>query len=277
MKTITKLTLILVFSVFAFSGFSQISNTDPKHINVYNDSPKIETDEYIITIEDVVSNVKYAKFKIKITNKTSDYLLFKGEECLYVADATTIKAQEKPAFIDPFSSKSKVIEFKGTEGLHLDKFNVEIKGLFRITVGENIFSAPDFQLPPSSKDFNSGQFVCTLLKTEQETQSTWARFSCKYNGQKIGFINPAKCVIKLPDGKEFASTNLKSKSEMMLPGEESKFIADFQIPAKTADMQFTTMNIVWKETFSESTAKPLANQKASFEIDAASTAARNKK
>lgn len=276
MKTISKLSVILILLVVTFSGYSQISNTDPKHINVYNDSPKIETDDYIITIEDVVSNIKYAKFKIKITNKTSDYLLFKGEECIYTTDATTIKALEKPAFIEPFSSKSKVIEFKGTEGLHVDKFGVEIKGLYKITIGETNFSAPDFQLPPNSKDFTSGSFVCTLLKTDQETQSTWARFSCKYNGQKIGFINPAKCVVKLPDGKEFASANLKSKSEMMLPGDESKFYADFQIPAKTADMQFTTMNIVWKETFSESTAKPLPNQKAAFDVDPAKTAARNK-
>ena len=276
MKTTSKLTFILIFSLYVFSGFSQISNTDPKHLNVYNDAQKTENNEYIITIEDVVSNVKTAKFKIKITNKTSDYLLFKGEECVYTGNTTTINAQEKPAFIEPFSSKTKVIEFKGTEGLHLDKFNIDIKGLYRIAIGENNFSAPDFQLPPSSKDFTSGPFVCTLLRTEQETQSTWARFSCKYNGQKIGFINPGKCVVKLPDGKEFSSTNLKSIAEMLLPGEESKFMADFQIPAKTADMQFTTMNIVWKESFSESTAKPLSNQKLTFEIDPAKTAAKNK-
>jgi hypothetical protein len=276
MKTITKITISLVFSIFTFSCYSQISTSDPKHINVYNDAQKIENDEYIITIEDVVSNVKYAKFKIKITNKTSDYLLYKGDECIYIADAINVKAQEKPVFIEPFSTKSKVIEFKGTEGFHLDKFVAEIKGLYRITIGETNYTAPDFQLPPSSKDFTSGPFVCTLLKTEQETQSTWARFSCKYNGQKIGFINPAKCVVKLPDGKEFSSTNLKSKAEMLLPGEDSKFLADFQIPAKTADMQFTTMNIVWKESFIESTAKPLPSQKVSFEIDPAKTAARNK-
>ena len=269
--------LSLIFSLFLISSFGQVETSDPRHINIYNEIPKIETDEYMISIEDVVSNVKYAKFKIKITNKTSDYLLFKGEECTFVSGSIAAKANEKPVFIEPFSSKSKVIEFKGTENYHVDNFEVNIKGLYKIVVGENVFTAPDFQLPPSAKDFTAGQFSCTLLKTEQETQTTWARFSCKYNGQKIGFVNPAKCVVRIPDGKEFATSNLKSKSEMFIPGDESKFTAVFEIPAKTTDMQFTTMNIIWKEAFSESTAIPLASQNAKFQVDTVKTDIKNKK
>jgi hypothetical protein len=224
-----------------------------------------------------VSNVKYAKFKIKITNKTADYILFKGEECTFVSGSIAAKANEKPVFIDPYSSKSRVIEFKGTDNYHVDNFEVTIKGLYKIVVGEKTFSAPDFQLPPNTKDFTSGPFSCTLLKTEQETQTTWARFSCKYNGQKIGFVNPAKCVVKIPDGKEFATSNLKSKSELFVPGDESKFTAVFEIPAKTTDMQFTTMNIIWKEAFSESTPITLASQVAKFQVDTVKTDIKNKK
>jgi len=236
----------------------------------------IVTADYEITIEDVVSTIKYAKFKIKITNKTADYILFKGEECEFVSGNTKAKPAEKPMFIEPYSSRSKVIDFKGNDNYHVDKFELFINGLYKVVIGENSFTAPDFQLPPSSKDFVAGPFSCTLLKTEQETQSTWAKFNCKYNGQKIGFINPAKCIVKLPDGKEFASTNLKSKAEMMLPGDESKFTPEFQIPAKTADMQFTTMQIVWKDAFTETTSQSLKNYTITFEIDAAKTAAKNK-
>lgn len=274
MKRIKLNLLIVICSFIAITGFGQ--ETNPKHINFYNNSQSIETNDYIISIEDVVSTVKSAKFKIKISNKTADYILFKSEECVFTSGAIAVNTTEKPIFIEPFSTKSKVIDFKGTDNFHVDKFDVEIKGLYKIIVGETNFSAPDFQLPPNAKDFTAGSFTCTLLKTEQETQSTWAKFSCKYNGQKIGFINPAKCVVKLPDGKEFASTNLKSKAEMMLPGEESKFTAEFQIQAKTADMQFTTMNIIWKDSFSESTAKPLTTHKVTFEVDATKTTAKNK-
>ena len=76
MKTFIKQSFVLFFSVIAISCFGQTGTTDPKHVNVYNEIPKIETGEYIISIEDVVSTVKYAKFKIIITNKTADYLLF---------------------------------------------------------------------------------------------------------------------------------------------------------------------------------------------------------
>lgn len=274
MKKNTLNFFVVACSFITISCFGQ--NTDPKHINVYNNSQNIETNEYTITIEDVVSTVKSAKFKIKISNKTADYLLFKGEECTFISGNIKANPTEKPIFIEPYSSRNKVVDFKGTDNFLVVQFEVEIKGLYKIIVGETNFPATDFQLPPNTKDFTAGPFTCTLLKTEQETQSTWAKFSCKYNGQKIGFINPAKCVVKLPDGKEFASTNLKSKAEMLLPGEESKFTAEFQIQAKTADMQFTTMNIVWKNSFSESIAKPLDAHKATFEVDAAKTAAKNK-
>jgi hypothetical protein len=275
MKTITTLFAAL-FCIFANTVCGQIVPTDPRHVYVYNDIPNLETEEYAISIEDVVSNVKYAKFKIKITNKTADYILFKGEECTFVSGSIAAKADEKPVFIDPFSSKSKVIEFKGTDNYHVDNFEITIKGLYKVVVGSNVFAAPDFQLPPNTKDFTAGLFSCSMLKTEQKTQSTWARFDCKYNGQKIGFINPAKCVVKLPDGKEFATANLKSKSEMLLPGDNSKFITEFQIPGKVADMQFTTMNIIWKDSFSETTATALASQKAQFKIDEAKTSVKNK-
>lgn len=276
MKTFT-IAFILVSGIFlSVKSFSQIQTTDPRHVNIYNDITGLETDEYVISIEDVVSNVKYAKFKIKVSNKTSDYILFKGEEITFVSGSIAVKANEKPVFIEPYSTKSKVIEFKGSDNFHVDNFEITIKGLYKVVVGANVFTASDFQLPPNTKDFTAGQFSCSLLKTEQQTQSTWARFSCKYNGQKIGFVNPAKCVVKIPDGREFATANLKSKSELFVPGDESKFTAEFQIPGKITDMQFTTMNIVWKDAFSETTATPLATQKAQFKIDEAKTGIKNK-
>ena len=257
--------------------FGQVKENDPRHINIYNNIDKIETDEYEISIQDVVSNVKYAKFKIIITNKTADYILFKGEEFVFLSGTMAVKANEKPVFIEPFSSKSRVVEFKGSEDFHVNSFEVSMKGLYKIVISENVFNAPDFQLPPNAKEITAGPFAISLLKTEQQTQLTWARFSCKYNGQKIGFINPAKLVVRIPEGNEFATSNLKSKYELLLPGEDSKFFTEFQIPAKITDMQFTTMNIIWKDSFSESTPVPLKTQIAKFEIDVEKTNIKNKK
>ena len=237
---------------------------------------KIETDEYNIKIEDVVSNEKYIKFKVRITNKTSDYLLFEGGKCVCITETKTIPTVEKYVFIEPYFTRSRVLEFKGTDGLSFDKFSIEIKGLYRVPVGEKILKAPDFQIPPGLKDFKAGKFECTFQSTKQETQSMWMKFSCKYNGEKIGFINPSKCVIKYTDGKEFAATNLKSHPEMMLPGEESKFTVDFQIPAKSTDIPIVNMSIVWNDVFSESAAIPLPNKRVKIEIDLSETEEINK-
>lgn len=280
MKKLTLASLILTFIFFSINTFAQKekdNNSNPKHVNIYNNGDKIETDDYIIIIEDVVSKMEYLKFKLKISNKTSDYLLFKGDECVIKLENGDFKSKEKPVFIDPFDTKSKVLEIKGGgQNYHVDKFSVEINGLSRVPISEKSFEASNFQLPPNAKDFTAGPFSCILLGTEQKTQETWARFNCKYNGSNIGFINPAKCVAQIPDGQEFSTVNLKSKLEILTAGDDTKFGTIFQIPGKIADMQFTTMNIIWKETFTESSTKPYASHTASFEVDAAKTAVKNK-
>lgn len=267
---------LALFLIFVTSmAFSQ-KPTDPKHTNYYNSIQKIETDDYIINIVDVVSRVDFVKFKIRISNKTSDYILFKPEECIFKFEHGDYKATEKAFFIEPFDTKSKVLDIKGKENFHTDAFDFEINGLYKVPIEDKSFEAVNFQLPPNAKDFKAGPFTCILLDTKQETQETWARFKVTYNGQNIGIINPAKCVIQIPDGKEFSTVNLKSKIELLNPGEESKFGTVFQIPAKITDMQFTTMNIVWKQTFSESIPKALSTQIANFKIDEAVTGAKNK-
>ena len=268
---------ILISTIVSLGSYAQVKPNDPRHVNIYNEIASLETDEYSINIQDVVSNFKYAKFKIIITNKTADYLLFKGEELTFVSGTIATKAKEKPVFIDPFSSKSKVIEFKGDENYHVDNFDVTITGIYRIAIAENNFNGPDFQLPPNAKEITAGPYTINLLKTEQQTQLTWARFSCKYNGQKIGFINPAKCVVKIQEGNEFSTTNLKPKYELLLPGEESKFYTEFQIPAKITDMQFATMNIIWKDSFSESNPVALKSNTVNFSVDQTKTDIKNKK
>lgn len=278
MKKLTLLSLIFAFVLLSNSTYAQKENdSNPKHVNIYTTGERIETDDYIIIIEDVVSRMDYLKLKIKISNKTSDYILFKGEECIFKLEKGNFKSKEKPVFIEPFDSKSKVLEIKGEgQNYHVEKFSIEINGIYKVPVSEKSFTAPNFQLPPNAKDFVAGTFSCVLLGTEQKTSETWARFNCKYNGSNVGFINPAKCVAQIPDGQEFATVNLKSKVEILTAGDDTKFGTIFQIPGKIADMQFTTLNIIWKETFTESTTKPLASQTANFEVDAAKTAVKNK-
>ncbi|OFX60321.1 MAG: hypothetical protein A2046_02655 [Bacteroidetes bacterium GWA2_30_7] len=283
MKNLTLLSLIFAFIFFNFNTFAQKdeesneSNSNPKHINIYSLGEKIETDDYIIVIEDVFSKMDYLKLKIKISNKTSEYLLFKGDECVFKLDNGNFKSKEKSVFIEPFDTKSKVLEIKGDgQNYHVEKFSLEINGIYKVPISEKSFTASNFQLPPNAKDFVAGPFSCILLGTEQKTDETWARFNCKYNGSNVGFINPAKCVAQIPDGQEFSTVNLKSKIEILTAGDDIKFGTIFQIPGKIADMQFTTLNIIWKETFTESTTKPLASQTASFEVDAAKTAIKNK-
>src|SRR3989339_539365 len=107
MKKITKKLFVVITTLIALSCFGQ--NDNPKHINVYNNSQNIETSDYIISIEDVVSNIKYAKFKIKISNKTADYLLFKVEECVFTSGSITSNPTEKPLFIENIMAKKSVL------------------------------------------------------------------------------------------------------------------------------------------------------------------------
>lgn len=246
----------------------------------------IETDQATFTLEDLVSRMDYSKLKIRIKNKTNDYLLFKPSECAFKYDGgksfnsveKTTPFSPKQVVIEPNETETKVLEIK-TEGFNtnVDQFDLVIKGLYQVSSSAKVMQAPNFALPAKTNDFKAGsQFECNLVKLEKETKATVAEFECKYTGEDMGMIQPFKAVIKLENGQEFATTSTKVKTFLLSKGDVQKIKLEFRVPAKTADMQFANMDIVWKETFRDAKATALPAKDVKVTLDPGLTEGKNK-
>jgi hypothetical protein len=257
---------------------------DPRHQNIYNDA-KIETDELIIEIVDANAQVEFSKMKVKITNKTNDYILYKPGETEFVYDFGKVNPKGGMSIINgqneliaPKSSESRVITAKDDTRFHVEQFEINVKGFYRIPVTGKVYPAPDFQLPASTNDFTAGPFKVLMTNLEKKTQQTSVRFKVTYAGDSkhYGLVNQGRVVCRIPNGKEFAMANSKDKIVLLAEGHEDKFNVYYQVPASEADMQFATLQLVWKDSFIESEIIPLKIPSIKMTLDAGKTAAKNK-
>ncbi len=275
--------LIIAASLFMFSVFSataQRKPSDPKHENHYMVNP-VKTDEVTISFKDAHSQMEFTHVNLQITNHTSDYLYFMGGETkfIYAHGEYSPKGSLLSKInltIDPKGTDSKTLKVSGDNRFHVESLKLELNGFYRVSTKGKTISAPDFQLPASKNAFTAGDCECTLEKSKQTTKETAAQFECKYKGDKVMFIDPSKLSVKLRDGQEFANNNKKDKGSVLMPGDDIKFTAIFNIPGKIADMQFTVMNIVWNDTFMESSKVPVKVGAAEFVYDDGMTILKNK-
>ena len=209
---------IMVLLAIMFSGFQFIfaqslnKKLDEKFVYYYRTPSAINTDFYTVTIEDIVSKTTMCKMKIKISNKTANYLIFKGSEVVFKYKHGEYRPIEKDLIIKPFESGSKVINVTGKEKYQADTFTLIINGFYAFPAKGNMQAAPEFQLPATINSFTAGTFSCNMVNVKKETAETAVRFNCTYNGEQMGIIDPAKAVVELEGGQEFANGKINSQA-----------------------------------------------------------------
>ena len=279
--------ILMMLAVPVFGAWAQKDKkekkVDPKHQNIFKEV-KIETDEMIIELLDANAQVEFSKMKIRITNKTNDYIIYKPEETEFVFDFGTVHPKGgmalingKNELIEPKGTDSRVITASGDNRFHVEEFTVNLKGFYRLPVNGKVYSAPDFQLPPSTNDFTAGPFKVLMTNIDKKTQQTSVRFKVTYanDSKHYGLVNQGKVVCRIENGQEFAMVNSKDKTVVLADGEEDKFNVYYQIPAKVTDMQFATMHLVWKDSFIESEVSPLKAEQVKMTLDPGKTAGKN--
>ncbi len=269
------LALLLLTIPSIFAQKNKADKPDPDHKNFYKEM-EVETDDYHIDLLDMVGMMEYTKMKVRITNKTDDYLIFDGSKCKFKFDFGEFSPREKPVIIGPLKTEARVLNIKDDSRFHVDNYQIIFDGFTRIPAKGKAHEAPDFQLPASVNDFMAGPFEVTLLKLKKETDITAAQFRVTYKGSKIGFINPGKIGCKIESGQEFANSKPEYKTKLMEKGDSDKFTAYFKIPAKIVDMQFALMWIVWREAFQESDKLAVEGITADVQLDIGLTDGKNK-
>lgn len=248
---------------------------DPKHENHYRDVPTIETDELSVDLLDAHSQMGFTLLRAKITNKTSDYIIFKTGEVVFKYEHGEYKPKSKMVIIEPKGHTSKTLKVTGDDKFHVESLTLVLNGFYILSSTGVTQDAPDFQLPPSVNDFSAGPFNCKLNKIKKETQETIAQFKCDYQGDHMGLVNPSKLVVRTEDGREYANVKRKAETKVLEQGDDIKFNAWFKIPGKIVDMQFANMIIVWKNTFIESKLQPLKLPKVDLVFDPGKTGGKN--
>ncbi|MES2565933.1 MAG: hypothetical protein V4565_03640 [Bacteroidota bacterium] len=252
----------LFFSFFTFAqDKDKVKEKDKNKADVkylYKEAT-VETDDYKIYIIDAISNIKQTKFKIKIFNKTNDYLLIKPTEFKYLAGGKTLLGHDKTFVISPNEEETEVIDFKGADMLS-EKFSVEFKGIYKASAGGKVYTVPVFELPASKNDFTVENFTCTLKKADLKTDKSAVKFECVYVGDGVGIINPMKATLIMPNGKE--NVNSKKNQPMILEkGKKDDFTLVYAEVAGAGDMQKKAVQVKWNETLRESKLLPIGTSK----------------
>jgi hypothetical protein len=271
-----KVVLALVVTIGSLS--TVCAQKEVKYSKLYYKNTTIETNEVTISVDNAVSTDGETKFKLKITNKTADYILFKPEECKFVIGGKEMKPSEKAKTIDPNSSDWLIVNLKGTAYNSIKSYTFEIGGLYKVSTSGKGIETPDFKLPASKNDFKTGNYNLVLKKLTKESGSTEAKFDCSYNGDKVGIVFPAKMGVKMPDGNEYASVQptglLAKKGPILLTkGQTESFSGNWErmTGGKAMDMQKVEMNIKWNDTFTEVTPEKLKNETLNMEFDEATS------
>lgn len=225
----------------------------------------IETDDYKVYIEDAVALEGFSKFKMKVFNKTNDFLFIKPSEMIFVAGDKDVKNNEKPFVVNPNDENWKVIDFKGTD-MQVKNYTFEISGIYKASTNGKALEVPLFDLPATKNDFTVGNFSCMLKNYDANTDRAYAKFECTYSGDNIGIINPYKSACIMPNGVENATAK-RSKGILLEKGKSDGFSVTFNEIVGAGDLQKKPIKVKWNDTFKEAKLTRLPNSKVVLEQD----------
>lgn len=275
-----KKSILTLIATFVIANIAFAQNFEKLY---YKDLSK-ETDNVTITVDNAVSTAGETKFKLKITNKSNAFVIYKPSESKFIINGKESKPSEKAITVKPNSSNFITINLKGSGYNAIKNYSYIVDGVYIIPVNGEEIKTPNFKLPPAQNDFKTGHFSCTMTDLVKESGKTEVKFKCAYNGDKAGIINNTKAAVKMPDGNEYANAkkagllDSKTKEVLLLKGDEETVVLKWEKfeGGRAMDMQKVIMEIVWRDTFIESTSTKSNPETLEFEFDEALTVSKNK-
>ena len=265
--------IILAAVISACSLTTITAQKDVKYPKLYYKDLVTETTDISITIDNAVSTESETKLKLKITNKTSVYIIYKPEESKFIINGKEMKPKEKTLIIAPNESDFRIVNLKNPQSNTIKNYSFVLEGLYKVVPDSKGISVPDFKLPVAQNEFKAGNFNCSLSKLYKETDATDVKFKCAYNGDKIGFVSPAKIGVKMPDGNEYAAVKVglfaNLKPLMLMKGQDDSFSLHWERMqgGQAMDMQKVEMFIKWNEAFTEASMEKMKSETLEIKFD----------
>jgi hypothetical protein len=262
----------LILSIFSLQAQQSKKNIDPKYLFCYKNT-SFSADDYKIYIEDAINEDGLSKFKIRIFNKTNDYLIFKPSDVIFKIGTQEIACKEKQVLVLPNEESWKVISVRG-KGFQEEKYTVQLKQMHKISASAAPLIAEDLSLPTATTEFTVGNFKYTIKKADLKTDKSIIRCECVYQGEGVGILSPGKCVAIMPQGQENPNSD-KFKGCLLETGKGESFLIEFREIKGGGDMQKSPLKLIWGETFKESKVESIPGGIINLELDGPKTGERN--
>jgi archaellum component FlaF (FlaF/FlaG flagellin family) len=241
--------------VAGFLGSIALSgNVFGQYEKVYYNDTTFETDNYKVEIDNIVAVAKELKFRMNITNKTNDWVLYIPEQGKFEVGGKALDFKEESLLIPPFESKKRVLRATGSGLNDARSFNFVCEGFYKVRLKDPL-KAPEFKLPASLNEFTVENFKVTLVNSTKTSAKTEVKYSVTYLGDGYGFISPAKIATRLPDGNVYITSKSKADVFGIKKGETETFTASWSKMegGSKNDMQMIEMWVLFVGVFQEST------------------------
>lgn len=278
--------LMLPLLLMAIGGKAQLAETDPRHENHYKYVVPIVTDEVKVEISNVHTQMYFGQMKLRITNKTNDYIAIKSGDIVFEMNDTKYYPTDKVYMIAPRDYITRTIRVDGDNRFHVDSFLVKLDGFYKIPIDGKPLDVPQFVLPNTTNHFEMEGYECKVAgRIIKQTMITEVPLRCTYVGNQVGLVESSRISVKLEDGKEFPNVNTGSKiknltttgsTDVLFPGESTKINAVFRVPSEVADMEWVNMNIHFNDAFAKTALIPIAVDEQEFILDQTKTTLKNK-
>lgn len=248
----------------------------PKYDKIYYKPVHFENEVVKVEIDNIVSLPKETKFRMSITNKTGDYLIYNSEESSFTIPDQNVSAKDKSFIIEPNGSKTKVYRAFGENLNTIESFTYVCEGFYQVKM-QNPLEAENFRLPVAKNNFTVGPYSVSHVGHKKATGKTDIKFTANYQGDNLGFIFPVNIAVIMPDGNSYATANSKGNPIILKKGESDSFSAYWnRMPGGSKnDMQLREMNITFLGVFVEGTPVKVAGKSISIEWDEAMTDGKN--
>ena len=207
--------------LFAFTGYAQLKENDPRFEKHYLDVAPIETDEIKIEFIRPHSQEGFTQFTAKIYNKTDDYILVKKHAVTFSSDENGYGnkiPKEDIDFIEPHGEITRSIRAEGGIGFKVDQLDITLDSAFsRAPVVGKPTGAGEFKMKPDKESIMMEPFAVTLKKWRFDPKELSADFKIRYRGEGIGIVNESKIRIRREDGTELKNTATVDKLTVIPP------------------------------------------------------------